>query len=165
MRMRLPALLVVVSVALVLAKPGGGALDADQADGLIQLEWLAGCWIGEGGEECWLAPLDGTMVGMNRGPRREDRRPMFEFLRIVEDEQGVVYLASPAGRNPPTPFRAVEIDAERVVFANPAHDFPQRITYWLDTSFCESVLRARVEAKAESGEWQGFELAWTKANP
>ncbi len=43
-----------------------------------------------------------------------------------------------------------------MVFANPEHDFPQRITYWLEG---ETGLRARVEAQRD-GKWVGFDLAW-----
>lgn len=110
-----------------------------------------------------MAPLGGTMLGMNRGPEREGRQPAFEFLRIVEEDGALVYLASPSGRQPPTPFRSVEIGEESVVFANPEHDFPQRITYWLDRSGSEPLLRARVEAQNEDYEWQGFELSWLRA--
>jgi len=135
---------------------------AAQPDSTSDLSWLAGCWSGHGGVECWLAPLDGVMLGVNRGPARADKPPTFEFLRIVSDNDGIVFHASPGGRYPPTPFRAVEIGESRIVFANPDHDFPQRITYWLDAGD-DKTLRARVEAKETNGEWQGFEMVWTRA--
>ena len=138
--------------------------NASEPEGVAQLAWLAGCWSGEGGEECWLAPLGGTMLGMNRGPERDGREPAFEFLRIVEAEESVVLLASPSGRYPPTPFRATEIEEGRVVFANPEHDFPQRITYWLKPAQNGPELWARVEAQNEAGEWKGFEMNWTGAS-
>lgn len=151
-------------LALVLASAAGPSLLA-AGTGVEALGWLTGCWKGEGGEECWLPPLGGGMVGMNRGPEREGRAPGFEFLRIVEEEGDLVYLASPSGRYPPTPFRSIEIDAHKAVFENPEHDFPQRITYWLDVSSAQARLRARVEAKNDAGEWQGFEMSWVRANP
>ncbi len=119
-----------------------------------RLAWLSGCWHGDTGEECWLAPLGGTMMALNRGPEREGKQPAFEYLRIVEQDGGLVLLASPGGRYPPTAFEAIEVGESRVAFANPAHDFPQRITYWLDGG---ETLRARVEAQ-EEGEWRGFEV-------
>ena len=128
------------------------------AGDVAALAWLSGCWEGTSGVECWLAPLGGTMLGVNRGPEREGKQPSFEFLRIIEQDGGLTYLASPGGRFPPTAFPAVEVGESRVVFANPAHDFPQRITYWLE----EEILRARVEAQ-ENGEWRGFEVAWKRA--
>ena len=154
-----------VSIGLMFAVVCAPSTKARDLGDLSQFAWLAGCWVGEGGEECWLAPRGGTMVGMNRGPDREGRQPFFEFLRIVEDSEGIVFLAMPAGRHPPTPFRAIEIGEERVVFANPEHDFPQRISYWLDRSSGKRVLRARVEASNEAGEWDGFEVNWTRLSP
>ena len=41
----------------------------------------------------------------------------------------LVYLASPKGRQPPTPFALKSVTADGVVFENTEHDFPQRIIY------------------------------------
>ncbi len=136
--------------------PGEPTGTGAPTSGAAGLAWLAGCWHGDAGEECWLAPRGGTMVGVNRGPDRPRRQSFFELLRIVEDEEGVVLLAQPAGRSPAVRFRAVEVGESRVVFANPEHDFPQRITYWREGS----GLKARVEAQRD-GEWQGFEQIWS----
>ncbi|MFQ5349656.1 MAG: DUF6265 family protein, partial [Thermoanaerobaculia bacterium] len=128
------------------------------AAGVARLAWLAGCWRGEAGEECWLAPRGGSMIAVNRGPDRDGKAPAFELLRVVEDKEGLVLLAQPGGRSPATPFRVIESGEARVVFVNPEHDFPQRITYWRQGA----TLRARVEAR-QAGEWQGFEQAWRRA--
>ncbi|MDX1385586.1 MAG: DUF6265 family protein [Thermoanaerobaculia bacterium] len=156
MRRRNPAR-VWLLVALFIASLGSAPepVTAAAADaGLAALDWLAGCWEGDGGEECWLAAGGGMMLGVNRSPEK-DGRSGFEFLRIVEEEDGrLVYLASPSGRHPPTPFAAIEVGEQRVVFANPEHDFPRRIAYWLDE---DGTLHARVEADGE-----GFELLWRR---
>jgi hypothetical protein len=138
--------------------PSGAARQVDSKSEIAKLAWLGGCWLGEAGEECWLAPRGGMMIAVNRGREREDKPPAFELLRIVESDDGLLLLAQPGGRSPATPFRAVEIGESRVVFANPEHDFPQRITYWRDE---EATLRARVEALRD-GEWKGFEQAWSR---
>lgn len=97
------------------------------------LAWLAGNWCGRMGEarieERWLLRGD-RLLGVSAtvdGERLAD----FEFLRIEPHGDGLVYLAQPRGR-PPTGFVLVESDGGRAVFANPAHDFPQRIAYWRD---------------------------------
>ena len=123
---------------------------------IAELGWLAGCWWGEAGEECWLAPRDGVMIAVNRAPARDGKVPFFELLRIVEDAEGLVFLAQPRGVSPAVRFRAVELREKRVVFANPEHDFPQRLTYWREGE----GLRVRVEAQRD-GEWTGFEQAWS----
>ena len=59
-----------------------------------------------------------------------------------------------AGAQPETVFRAATTSSREVVFENPEHDFPQRITYWLS----EGRLCARVEGKGEAAE----EWCWTR---
>ena len=46
----------------------GVAQEERAAGRLAGLAWLAGCWQGEAGEECWLAPRGGMMIGVNRAP-------------------------------------------------------------------------------------------------
>lgn len=145
--------------ALVALSLVGPARAAEPPPGVAGLAWMAGCWQGEAGEECWLAPRGGMMLGVNRGPARGERPPAFELLRIVERDGRAVFLAQPGGRCPETAFPAVEMGDARVVFANPEHDFPQRITYWRDGE----TLHARVEAR-QQGEWRGFQLRWGRAS-
>lgn len=146
-----------VLLLVVFASP---AFPEDAAT-LDDLSWLAGCWTSsEGGqtiEECWLAPGGGMMVGMHRTVGA-DGRASFEFLRIAEVDGGLAYLASPGGRTP-TPFHLTRHESRKAVFENPEHDFPQRMTYWLDGG---GVLHARVEAERD-GEMRGFELVLRRA--
>ena len=120
---------------------------------LGDLKWMTGHWAatvrGVAMEEVWLAPEAGVMLSMHRDVRK-DGRASFEFARIAETKDGIVFLAQPGGR-PPTPFRLVESSARRVVFANPEHDYPQRIIYWRDGA----KLCARVEGKdgADAEQW------------
>ncbi len=98
------------------------------------LAWLEGAWVGtrgEGGaisiEERWTPPLGGAMLGVSRTVRGGSMRA-FEFLRIMQREAGVVYIAQPNGGTATT-FTLTEVSANRAVFENPRHDSPQRITY------------------------------------
>ena len=136
---------------------------ADPAVRIDQLSWMAGSWQGRQGEvemeESWTTLKGGSLLGLHRDVRG-GRTVSFEFLRIAEDKDGIVYYASPQGR-PATPFRLVESGRERVVFANPEHDFPQRILYWKDA---DGALHARIEGmqggKPASEEWR-----WTRSAP
>lgn len=125
---------------------------------LADLAWIAGCWVTQEGEarmeECWLAPAGGLMLGVARtiGPSGES---FFEFLRLEATAEGVTYLASPSGR-PAVPFKRVESGEQRSVFANPEHDFPQRIHYRLDG---DGRLHTRIEDTAGS---RGREWVWTR---
>ncbi len=98
------------------------------------LAWLAGAWVGTRGtggttsiEERWSPPLGGAMLCTSRTVSR-DRMVAFEFLRIVERNGGLVYIAQPNG-GPATEFVLTECSDTRAVFVNPRHDFPQRIVY------------------------------------
>ena len=96
------------------------------------LQWLAGCWERQAGtrlvEEAWLAPRAGTMLGLGR-TTRGDTLVEFEQLRIFARGDTLVYAAAPSGQ-PRAEFRAVPpLDPHDLIFANPVHDFPQRIRY------------------------------------
>ncbi|MBZ0113878.1 MAG: DUF6265 family protein [Thermoanaerobaculia bacterium] len=146
--------------ALAPEEPHSTTVPAEDSDNVDHLAWLSGCWQGEGGEECWLPPLNGTMLGLNRGPDGEH----FETLRIARHEDGdIAYFASPMGRCPATPFLLTESSDRRAVFTNPAHDFPQEIVYWIEGGEDgeTDTLHARVSATTE-GETRGFEITWQR---
>lgn len=52
----------------------------------------------------------------------------FEFLRIVERNGTLVYIAQPGGRAP-TEFLLTTLTPSEAVFENRAHDFPHVIKY------------------------------------
>jgi hypothetical protein len=115
------------------------------AAALKSLAWLPGCWTGRNSRtefrEHWMPAAGGMMMGMAR--TLADRKVVsFEATRIEIDASGVpVFIAKPSGQ-PEGSFRMAASTANRVVFENLAHDFPQRIIYELKA---ESVLHARIE--------------------
>ena len=79
--------------------------------GLAQLGWLAGAWSGDDrgtlNEEVWLSPSGGLMLAMHRDTAG-GKATGFEFLRIEQDGDAVVYRGDargPAGHRLP-PGRA-----------------------------------------------------------
>lgn len=128
-----------------------------KAVGIDDLKWLAGAWAsddrGSSTEEHWIAPKGGIMLGVNRGVSRNGKAS-FEFLRIAETREGIVYFASPGGKEP-TPFRLKEAVADSVTFENPDHDFPQRVVY----RKVEGNLVARIEGSI-NGKDQSMEWTW-----
>ena len=70
------------------------------------------------------------MLAISRTVNARDRMSAFEFLRIVERDGGLVYVAQPGGA-PPTEFVLTELSKTRAVFDNPRHDYPKRIVYEL----------------------------------
>jgi hypothetical protein len=125
---------------------------------LAQMAWLAGTWAGGGGpvsvEERWTPPAGGAMLAVSR-TLKGDRMVAFEFLRIVERNGGLVYIAQPEGR-PPTEFTLTNITADSATFENPAHDFPKMIRY---TRRADGSLEARVSDGGPKGETFIFRTA------
>lgn len=98
------------------------------------MAWLAGPWVGTRSsgssiEERWSPALGGAMLGTSRTVSR-GKMSAFEYLRIVERDSGLVYIAQPNGA-PPTAFVLTELTKSRAVFDNPRHDYPKRIVYQL----------------------------------
>jgi len=113
---------------------------------ISELQWLAGNWAGEQGnatiEERWAPPSGGAMLAVARTVAG-GRMTAFEFLRVVERDGGLVYVAQPNGR-PPVEFVLTEVAARLAVFENPAHDFPQTIRYSLEQ---DGTLEALIGAR------------------
>ena len=124
------------------------------------LSWMAGYWLdcsgGREASETWSDPRAGLLVGHTVTVR--NGRSGFEFARIAPLQDGVLaYVAQPGGAAP-TPFRLIESGPQRVVFANPANDFPHRILY----QRTGDVLAARIEG-ADDDETRSAEWTFNKA--
>ncbi len=132
----LAALAAAVTFAGCASTPAPTAASVPDDPAFAPVAWLEGAWArtddrGRRTEEYWTPPRAGTMFGMNR-VIANGKTVFFENLCIEAQEDGtLVYLASPKGRQPPTPFRLVGVTGDAVVFENPEHDFPQRIVYEL----------------------------------
>jgi len=118
---------------------------------IAKVDWIAGAWTGDGKgatfEERWTPPAGGAMLAVSR-TLKGDRMVAFEFLRIVERDGGLVYVAQPNGR-PPTDFVLTEVTADSATFENPAHDFPKMIRY---AKRADGALEARVSDGGQRGE-------------
>ena len=126
---------------------------------LDQLAWMAGSWGGPDGtaavEEVWLPPKGGLMLGLGRTVR-DGKAVEFEFLRIEQQGETLVYLASPGGR-PATPFPLAAIDATGVVFES-ALEFPRRVSYRKNA---DGTLTARIEG-TRGGRPAAKEWTWRR---
>ncbi len=122
--------MVILASALLL----GSGMAAEVSEELPM--FMVGDWCAVSGErrfeERWTGAEGGRMYALARSFKGQ-RLTGFEFLRIEPQEAGLAFVAQPGGR-PPTAFQLTEQSAERVVFTNPEHDFPQRIEYFRDAS-------------------------------
>ena len=129
------------------------------APSLAALGWMQGSWSatkdGVTTEEHWTAPAANLMVGMNRSVDG-DGRSSFEYLRIEERPDGVVYVAAPRGREAGA-FKLTEATGSSAVFADPTHDFPQRIIYRREGETLVARVEGTMNGRPESEEWR-----WTR---
>lgn len=148
-------------LALLLLALAASAAHAQQASAPAErLGWLAGCWEARSAtrvvEEQWMRPRGGTLLGMSRTVSA-DSTVGHELMRIVERGGGLVFEAHPSGQAP-AEFPAVEAGPERAVFADPAHDFPQRIVY---RRVGADSLVARVEGE-RNGTTRGIDFRYAR---
>ena len=102
-----------------------------QGTPIQRIAWFQGCWRmsapGRVIEETWTAPAGRSMLGVSRTVRG-DSLVEYEFVVLREDSGTVTYQARPSGQVGAV-FKASLLTDSSVVFENPAHDFPQRISY------------------------------------
>ncbi|REJ76172.1 MAG: hypothetical protein DWQ47_11180 [Acidobacteria bacterium] len=131
------------------------AQDEPKKPTVNDLAWLAGCWTQESGPgrvsyEQWSSP-GGLMIGMARTVR-DGRIVDYEFLKLIEKEGDVYYVAIPA-RQKETHFKLTSLKEGVAVFENPDHDFPNTITYTRGSD----KINVRVQGNS-NGQVRGFEL-------
>ena len=150
-----------VIAALSIGSPGrvhAGAARA--AVGVDRLTWLAGCWTQPRNkgvvEEQWMAPRGGSMLGMSRTVI-DGKTVEYEFLRIADVSGVLSYVARPSGQAEAV-FTLKSIDDGLVVFENPSHDFPQRISYRRNP---DATVTARIEGTVR-GEARGRDFPYTR---
>ena len=130
---------------------------------LESLRWLSGCWEGNYGRkvvsEQWMKPDGKMMMGMSRTVKNE-KTVEFEFVRLVQEEDGSIsYVAKPSGQ-PETSFKLLHSEKSKIVFENLEHDFPQRIIYQLCSP---DSLVARIEGKMNGIE-RSVDFPYRKVN-
>jgi len=122
-------------------------------------DWLQGAWLScsfrdlpTETTEIWTGAGSNTLVGVSH--TRRPNADGFEYMRIAAGPDGVLtFFGSPHGA-PPTPFRLAARDASSVTFENPAHDFPQRITYARDGAHLTARVEGMTGGAYEVMEWR-----------
>jgi hypothetical protein len=77
----------------------------------------------------------------------------FEYLCIQHTQDGVFYMASPKGKQPPTPFKLVSHDENAATFENLDHDFPQRVIYRREGHVMHARIEGTRNGQAAFEEW------------
>lgn len=112
------------------------ALVAATTSDISSLSWLSGAWTQKGAdgrwaEEYWTPPRGHIMIGAGLTGQGGKTRS-FEHMRIVADGEGRIAFYGMPGGAPAVAFPLVRQEPNLIVFENPAHDYPQRISYRLN---------------------------------
>ena len=124
--------------------------------------FLAGYWIScSGGQEVsetWSDARGKVMIGTS--VTLEKGETSWEFNRIAPSAAGLSFFAAPSGQ-PPAEFllSAARSGRNRLVFENPAHDFPQRVIFALQGEHLKARIEGTIGGKAEAMDWD-----YAKAN-
>ena len=115
---------------------GLAALVAANTSDVSSLSWLSGAWVQKGAaehwaEEYWTPPRGHIMIGAGLSGQGRTTRS-FEHMRIVADGEGRIAFYGMPGGAPAVAFALVRQELSLVVFENPGHDYPQRISYRLN---------------------------------
>ncbi len=107
---------------------------AKKYDKIEKMNWLLGSWeqkIPEGLlTETWKKDNDSTFSGETYFINPKDT-VHFESIQLVQKEEELTYIATVPGQNndEPVEFKMTSDANNSFIFANPAHDYPQKIVY------------------------------------
>jgi hypothetical protein len=122
--------------------------------------WIAGCWdLTRNGRhivESWTAAEGGTIMAVSRTVAN-GRTSEWEFLIIREGAAALEYVAKPS-RQPEATFTSTTVSPTELVFENPAHDFPKKISYKRDGD----TLLASIEGPM-NGQTRRIDFPYKKA--
>ena len=128
-----------------------------------KLSWIVDRWISPSGEsityENWVKLDDTTFSGESHTTKNGDT--VFTEQLKIEKIGDEIYYTAVVKHNPgPVHFKLVELQANKAVFENPKHDFPNRIIYMLKD---DGTLYARIEGKNNKGKDVAAEFFYTRA--
>jgi hypothetical protein len=125
--------------------------------------WLAGYWLscagGEQVSETWSDPRGGMTLGINFTLAKG--KASWENLRIAPSSsgQGISLYAAPSSQPPAEfPLSLPKSSAQRFVFEDLAHDFPQRVIYERKGDRLAARIEGMMGGKLEAMDW-GFSAA------
>lgn len=101
---------------------------------LNKAEWVVGAWQQTTAKgytvEVWTKLSDTDLAGVSYMVHGEDTLTA-ETIRLVQRDTALYYIPMVKDQNDgkAIPFRLASITDKEMVFENPTHDFPQKITY------------------------------------
>lgn len=99
-----------------------------------QTKWIIGTWEQKTARgsmfETWTKVNNKEFHGKSYRLKEKDTL-IFETLKLVQQTDGLYYIPTVKSQNEgqPVSFKAKTVSATEMIFENPAHDFPQQISY------------------------------------
>ncbi|MFW0737048.1 DUF6265 family protein [Flavobacterium sp. T12S277] len=121
-------------LALVLAAVSCQKKESVEKDKIKVADWLIGNWENKSPEgvltENWQKLNDSTFSASSYFIKEKDTIH-FESIVLTQKDETLTYIATVKGQNndKPVSFSATAESDKQLVFENPKHDYPQKITY------------------------------------
>ncbi|WP_264523282.1 DUF6265 family protein [Flavobacterium sp. N502536] len=121
-------------LALVLAAVSCQKKESAEKDKIKVADWLIGNWENKSPEgvltENWQKLNDSTFSASSYFIKEKDTIH-FESIVLTQKDETLTYIATVKGQNndKPVSFASTAESDKQLVFENPKHDYPQKITY------------------------------------
>ena len=134
---RFPTLIILFILASCTIREEPGTLPGRSTHALADsVRWIEGTWVmttrKDALYEQWARENDTLLTGRSFLVRKTDTIPL-ETIRLVQEGDSLFYIPTVPDQNEgkPVRFTLIRADSGRFIFANPGHDFPQKIVYQL----------------------------------
>lgn len=108
--------------------------DSEHLKSMDQAEWLIGSWFNESDDvvsyEIWKKYNDTLFIGRSYSIRGVDTVSS-EYIKLVQYGDSINYIPTVPDQNmgKAVAFKLIFMNADKMVFENQEHDFPQTIAY------------------------------------
>ncbi len=108
--------------------------DPPKQPAIERAAWILGTWVQQTARgmayETWTRESTFTFSGKSYALNGKDTL-VFETIQLVQKPEGLFYIPTVKEQNggKPVSFKLGSISTTEVVFDNPKHDFPQKISY------------------------------------
>lgn len=127
-----------------------------------KLLWIVDSWVSPGGSDSrsyeeWKVTNDSLYEGSSKTIKNGEVT-FREVLKIENTPEGIFYVADVPHNPAPVKFQLTAVTDTSAVFENPDHDFPKKITYFLE----EGNLHAFIEGPGKDGVIKKIDFYFNK---
>ena len=140
-----------IYIMLLLAIVSCKKEETNEKDKIKAADWLIGNWENSSSEgvlnENWEKVNDSTFSGTSYFIKGKDTLH-FESIKLSQNGEKLIYIATVKGQNndKPVSFPSTSETENKLIFENPQHDYPQKITY---TKGANNTFTAEISGKLQ----------------